>query len=360
MSRNPKLDGTVVAITGLHRGENPQPGASVVSSLRRRFPALRIIGLCYDPMESGIYSPGDDRLDASYLIPYPKAGPQALLERIEQLLQSEPISIIIPCLDTELPNFIAIRDELAARGVQLNLPTLQGFEDRDKTNLSALCDKHRVPAPRTAQANDSISLAEHAEEIGYPCYVKGRLYTAIEVHSAIELAAAYSEIHDVWGGPVLIQEAVKGEEYDLVGLGDGKGGVIGHCTIRKMLRSRLGKGFAGVVVSDPAIEEATRRFIGGLKWNGPFELEFLKAPGQPHELFEMNPRFPSWVDFPAQIGCNLPARMLEEMLDLPRTPLSTCAPGRVFIRHCSDLIMDIGDIASLGTHGERRAAPAKP
>jgi carbamoyl-phosphate synthase large subunit len=356
VSRDGNAETAVVAVTGLHRGESPQPGAAVVSAVRRRLPDARIIGFCYDPMESGIYSQGGDWLDAIYLLPYPKAGSHALLERIDEVLAREAIDAIIPCLDTEIPNFIALTDELRDRGIHLDLPTLRCFEDRDKTNIADFCASVDVAAPRTDQANDAASLAEDASRIGYPCYVKGQLYGAYKVHSEAELYAAFSEVHDVWGGPVLVQEAIAGEEYDVVGLGDGEGGIVARCTIRKMLKSKLGKGFAGVVVADPAVEEAADRIIGGLKWRGPFELEFLKAAGRPHALFEMNPRFPSWVDFPAQIGCNLPGRMVEEMLGLAHAPVEACPPGRVFIRHCTELVADIRDIAALGTHGARESA----
>ena len=54
-----------IAVTGMHRGENPQPGAAVVASLRRRFPALRIIGLSYDPLESSLFGSGPDHPDAA-------------------------------------------------------------------------------------------------------------------------------------------------------------------------------------------------------------------------------------------------------------------------------------------------------
>ncbi len=53
-------EGEVVAVT-LHRGDSPQPVAAVITSLRRRYPELRIVGLSYDPMESSIYSHRSDR-----------------------------------------------------------------------------------------------------------------------------------------------------------------------------------------------------------------------------------------------------------------------------------------------------------
>ena len=39
----------VVAVTGLHRGENPQPGPAVTASLRRRFPDH-----VYDPIPRSV------------------------------------------------------------------------------------------------------------------------------------------------------------------------------------------------------------------------------------------------------------------------------------------------------------------
>jgi carbamoyl-phosphate synthase large subunit len=129
-----------------------------------------------------------------------------------------------------------------------------------------------------------------------------------------------------------------------------------------MLRTSAGKGFAGVVVADPDLDDRVNRIIKTLRWNGPFELEFLKAPGKPHALFEMNPRFPAWVEFPAQIGCNLPARLLEEMLHMRPAPLRVCPPGQMFVRHSVDVALDIGDIAQITITGERQvvAEGARP
>jgi carbamoyl-phosphate synthase large subunit len=67
----------------------------------------------------------------------------------------------------------------------------------------------------------------------------------------------------------------------------------------------------------------------------------------------MNPRFPAWVDFPSQIGCNLPARLLESLLHASSAPLRPCSAGQMFIRHSIDLVADIADIAEMVTTGER-------
>lgn len=341
-----------VAVAGLHRGESPQPGGAVAESLRLRFPALRVIGLCYDPMESGIYSPGPDRLDAARLVPFPGAGSAALLQRLQGFVARDGIGAIIPCLDSELQNYAAIAGDLAALGIRMVLPAAAPLERRDKARLPELCRALGIATPRTAEASDAAALAVHAARIGYPCYVKGRLYDARRVTTEAELHAAFHDIFAVWGGPVLVQEAVTGEEYDIAGIGDGQGGLEAFCTIRKLLRSRLGKGFGGIVLDNPLLERMARRIVATLRWDGPFELEFVRPPGGRPMLMEMNPRFPAWISFPAKIGCNMPAAMLERLLGLPRTPLPRCAAGKMFFRHCADVVGDIATLASLSEGGD--------
>lgn len=353
MTRPDNKKTPIVALSGLHRGENPQPGPAVAASLRRKFPDLRIVGLSYDPMESGQYTPGIDRIDAAYLVPYPKIGHKELLERLDAIRECDPFDIVIPCLDSELPNYIKLAPELTKRGIACVLPTAQSFNQRGKENLAALCKRLKVPAPATVASSDPAVLARFVEKIGYPAYIKGRFYEAHLVHSPSELNSAFNELLSVWGGPVLAQEITIGEEYDVIGLGDGKGAIEGSCSIRKMLRTKAGKGFAGVVIEDPALDELVSKIIQALRWNGPFELEFIKAPGRPHQVFEMNPRFPAWVDFPSQIDCNLPARMLERILGISPVPLKECAAGQMFVRHCIDIVGNIADLAQMATTGQR-------
>ncbi len=357
MTKQLPINTISVAVTGLHRGDNPQPGAAVIASLRRRFPGIRIVGLSYDPMESSIYCRDNNRLDAVYLLPYPRTGAKALMERLEVILDKEKISVIVPCLDSEVMNFIELQDNLARRGIKMMLPSKAAFLRRSKEALSLLCHRINIPVPETRVAHDAAELARFAEQIGYPVYVKGKYYEAHLATTEAELYAAFKDLTDMWGLPVLVQEMVVGEEYDVVGLGDGRGGIVGSCSIRKMLRTSAGKGFAGVVVADPRIDHLVHRFIRALRWAGPFELEFIKAPARPHLLFEMNPRFPAWVDFPSQLGCNLPARLLELLMGFEETELAPCEAGRMFIRHSVDVLGDITDLAELAAKGERTGAP---
>lgn len=350
-----------IGVTGLHRGDNPQPGASVVRSLRRLIPDIRIVALSYDPLESGLYSHDIDRVDAIYLLPFPMKGPEVLLERMQYVQRKEQLQILIPCLDSELSNFLTIYPELERQGVAAMLPERSALDQRAKENLAEFCRRHSFGGPKTFAAHDASKLLQYAEEIGYPVYVKGKYYEAWLVHTPVDLVERYESIARIWGLPVLVQEALVGEEFDVLGLADESGEIVGHCPIRKLLRTHNGKGFGGIVISDPEVTRMARQIIKALRWSGPFEIEFLKSPGRPHLLFEINPRFPAWVDFPSQIGCNLPVRLVE-MIAGTRSPtkLSSCDAGQMFIRHSIDLVGDIAELAKLSSDGEYAAGSLAP
>ena len=94
-----KLDITI-AVTGLKTGDNPQPGVPVIRGIRAAGFTGRIVGLVYDSLESGIYL--DDLVDQVYQMPYPSAGADAFLTRLDHILERTPLDVIIPTLDSEV------------------------------------------------------------------------------------------------------------------------------------------------------------------------------------------------------------------------------------------------------------------
>lgn len=352
----------VIAVTGLHRGENPQPGSSVIRSLRRVYPELRIIGLCYDTLESGLYSE-EDAPDAAFTLPYPSAGIEAFWERLDAILEVERFDVLIPCLDAEMAPLVESPEKLRERGIRVCLPTLESFEARDKSKLAELCERTQCRTPQTIAVNDVSALHQAAAGFGGSVFVKGRCYEAQAVATPAACEAAYWHMMETWGAPVLVQERIEGEEYNVVGLGDGHGHILGSCAIRKMLRTVNGKGFGGMVVRDPQLEAVAQALISELRWKGPFELEFIKPDGPKTEycLIEINPRFPAWCDFPSTLNCNLPAATVELALGWqPREPLRHAMPGKFFIRHAIDMTGDIRDLAPLTMTGQFIRHPDTP
>jgi carbamoyl-phosphate synthase large subunit len=349
----------IIAVSGLHRGENPQPGPAVIHSIRRCHPSSLIVGLSYDPMESGLFCSGHDGVEAAFSMPFPVAGSKALLDRLDDIRQAYPLDMIIPCLDTEFPNYIAVAVELQARKINVALPDDKTFRRRSKDKLGQLGKEAGVIVPRTVVASDLDATYAACERLGYPLYLKSRFYEVRLVSKPVEVAGAFRYLAAAYGVPVIAQAYIHGkEEYAVTGLGDGKGGVVGCCAIRKLMKTSAGKTFSGIVVADPALHKHATQIAKVLKWYGPFELEFIKGQ-RGYELIEVNPRFPAWIDFPSQIGCNLPAALVAMLAAYKLPPIAPCPAGRMFVRHCVDLAGDISQLADMSVTGTKTSGTTK-
>jgi carbamoyl-phosphate synthase large subunit len=166
------------------------------------------------------------------------------------------------------------------------------------------------------------------------------------------VAPIFHSLQANWGLDVLMQEFVESDdEYSVAGLGDGKGNVVAFCSIRKVALTTTGKTFCGIVIRNPELQAATARIIAALKWFGIFEMEFVKGQDD-YTLIEFNPRATAWIDFPSQIGCNIPAMLIDLLRDHPIPPVKECEPGKLFVRHNIDVVGDISQVAKMMKHGE--------
>lgn len=344
-----------VAITGMNaRPDNPAPGCAVARCLRaaRGFGG-RIVGLGYEPLEPGLYRRPE--ADAGYLLPYPAAGSEVLLERLEEILESEPIDALIPCLDAELPNFIALLPTLTRRGIRLVLPSREQLQRRDKDRLPALGQDAGILTPTVRHVTDErfFERAETDEGWRWPMVVKGLFYDAYVVHTPAEAKTRFRQMAAQWGYPVLVQPFVEGEEVNLMALGDGRGGLLGPVMMKKQALTDKGKAWAGVAIDDPELLAAGKRLMATLNWHGPFELEMLRdETGQLH-LIEINPRFPAWVYLSHGVGRNLPAALLALMQGVPAEHLEFAPPqpGTTFIRYAEEVIVPLDDIVGMTLRG---------
>jgi len=336
-----------IAISGLHGGDNPQPGAGIIRSLRRRLPGAHIIGLAYDVMESGIYA--EDGPDEVHLMPYPAAGALAMLERLDAVRASSPFDLFIPTLDAEIELFAGISGELRARGLRFCLPDARTLRMRAKPSLPALAAICGVRVPETHFACDVAGAIRASHAMTFPLMVKGPFYDAKLVHSTGQLAATAGHLLSEWGSPVILQRPVTGSEFNVLGLGDGRGGWLGHCCIRKTQLSDKGKGVSAITVADRVLSSLCAGLIRELKWPGPFEIELIReeTTGE-YVLIEINPRFPAWVDFPSMLGANFPARLVEMLRhDGVLAALPDCPVGSFYIRHQIEVVGDINRYADL-------------
>lgn len=337
-----------VAVTGVNAHvESPGPGCAVARCLRecQEFRG-RVVGLGYDVLDAGLYA--RDYCHGGYLVPYPSAGKDVLLERILQIHEVEQLDVIIPCLDAEIQNFIAIKGDLARVGIRMLLPNRMQFLMRAKDHLGAFCHSVGVLAPESKTlTNPGFFDTCESEGWEYPLVVKGIFYDAGIAHTAAEARIIFARLVSTWGYPVLVQKLVRGDEFNLSALGDGRGGLHGAVMMRKRGLTEKGKAWAGVTVADSDILDMASRLVKGLNWSGPLEVEVMKGHDGKIYLIEINPRFPAWIYLSHASGRNLPVALLRTLAGETDLKLPEAKPGTFFIRYAQELILELPEFESM-------------
>lgn len=345
----------VVAVTGMNAvPENPGPGLGVARCLRAAYGKdVQIVGLGYDALDPGLYS--EEYCDAGYLLSYPLDGAEILLARLAEIHAAQRIDVLIPCLDAELPLMIALAPRLAGMGVRTYLPSADQFQRRAKDRLPELAEIAVVGCPEIrALSRPDFLRTCHTEGWTYPLVVKGAFYDARIAANADEAVQAFQAIAAEWGLPVLAQRFVAGEEYNLAGVGDGRGALLGSVMMKKRAVTAKGKAWAGVTTSDERLAQVARRLVQELKWRGPLELEVMRDAEGAYHLIEINPRFPAWIYLSHGVGRNLPALLVELALGRQPQELPPAAPGTLFVRQALETIVPLTAFESLMMKGNHR------
>lgn len=342
-----------IAVTGLNATDNPGPGVSVIRSIRAE-PTFegRIVGLTYDGLDPGIYA--RDLVDDVFLVPYPSEGIEALRARLAYVHREVGLDMVLPTLDSELPSFIALAPELEEQGVRSFLPTQTQLDLRSKQHLAELGARAGLSIPRSVVVSAAAELYRVHERVDFPVFVKGLFYGAERASSVDEAVMAFHRVVARWGLPVIVQEGLTGEEYDIVAVGDGEGGLVGALPMKKTYLTEKGKGWAGIAVKDPALIEMTRDFVAATQWRGPCEVEVLRTLDGEYHLLEVNPRFPAWTYLSAGAGMNLPWAVVRLAFGEAVDPLERFEVGTMFVRISLDQIARLEDFQKLAQHGELR------
>lgn len=345
-----KADVTVAA-TGLNNADNPGPGIPFIRGLKesKEF-NIKIIGLAYENLEPGIYM--RDLVNRSYHIPYPTAGSDVLLKRLEYINGEEKIDVLVPNFDAELYTFMKASKKLEEIGIKTFLPTLEQFEERNKSNLNEFGKKHDLNVPFSKTATIESEIKTFAKEFKYPVYIKGKFYDAYSAYDFDEAKEAFNKIAVKWGFPVILQQYVSGNEVNVVALGDGEGNMVGAVAMRKLYITDKGKAWAGVTLADRKLIEITEKIIGETKWRGGMELEMIKDKNNNYYLLEINPRLPAWVYLSVGAGQNLPEALIKLALGLKVKPYDKYEVGKIFIRYSYDIITDINEFEKLSLYAE--------
>ena len=340
-----------VAVTGLNVADDPAPGIAVIRSIKDSGQwEGKVIGLAYDALDTGIYDKG--LLDEVYLLPYPfNVG--GLWQRLKDITQKTRIDVLIPLLDLELLSFHALEPSLKEMGINLLLPPISTIKMHFKLNLAEFCRKNDIKSPRQVAITYPASIAPNFTWLGTPVVVKGIVHESHLAYSAEEAIVYFNRIKMRWGLPVIMQEYIWGEEYNVDCLADREGELIGAVAMRKMAVTDKGKGWAGVTIKNEKLLDLSKDILDKLSWVGPVELEFIQQRSSgDYYLLETNPRFGTWIYLAASAGQNLPLAAIQIAMGEKVEPLPPYEPGVMFVRYSLDLICSIEHLANLTAKGE--------
>ncbi len=342
----------IIGVTGLNATDNPGPGVAVIRAVREGADRdCRIIGLSYDPLDPGNYL--TDIADHIFLMPYPSQGAEALFQRLAYIHQCLPFDVLIPSLDSELPLYIKLSSRLAEMGIHTFLPDEKKLTLRAKDKLHHFGKRFDVRVPRSIILTDPDQIFTLDQRIAFPVMVKGQFYDACIAYSPMEVERHFHRLRSKWGVPVIVQEFIAGEEFDVVAVGDGAGGLVGAVPMRKMQLTDKGKAWGGVTIDDPLLMEFVYHVMGSLQWRGPCELEIMQARASgEYYLIEINPRFPAWVYLSVGAERNLPWATVRLALNENIESMPPPQPGVMFLRHSHDQICTLSDYGILATIGQ--------
>jgi carbamoyl-phosphate synthase large subunit len=349
-----------VGITGFGGLDNPEPGTPVARALRQGFPApVEIHALGYDAWSSGAWAAGVS--DALHVMPPLSAGDDAILKRIQEVHAQSPLSAIIPCLDLEVTVFSRLASRLRDAGIRTLLPDPAQLEAIRKVELPQLCYRNGIATPATVHVPFVSQVPFFADQLGYPLVVKGTVAGATKVENAEQAAIDAARFDLRWGGGVLLQKPVAGDEYVVAMVARGDGSCLGKVAVRKLGINQRGKGVIGAVVNDPDLDREAERILMALNWRGPLELEFIRAHGSARlNLIEVNCRFPSWILLTAWAGCNLPALLVQEMLKPGRPRARRPQAGVAYVRDVHECAIPRDQVARLQRQRDLRLQNVAP
>jgi carbamoyl-phosphate synthase large subunit len=341
----------IVAVTGLNNIDSPGPGIPVIRGLRESAEFdLRIIGLAYEHLEPGIYM--RELVDKTFMIPYPTQGKEALFDRLLEIHNKEKIEVIIPNFDAELFSFIKLEKKLARVGIKTYLPTIEQFEERNKSNLTTYGEKYGVSVPASTEVFSISDLDNTLKSMEYPVMIKGKYYDAYPAYSMDQAVTYFSRLSSKWGYPIIVQKFIKGTEVNVVALGDGNGNLIAAVPMRKQYITDKGKAWGGITIDDSSMINLARKIVSETKWRGGLELELIRTSANKLYLLEINPRIPAWVYLAVGAGQNIPEALLKLTLGVEVKPFKHYDIGKMFIRYSYDMIVDLELFSRLTTSGE--------
>jgi FAD-dependent urate hydroxylase len=271
-------------------------------------------------------------------LPHPLEDPEAFVAGIERAVSRAEHGALIPGSDGSLMTLSGVRERLEPH-VRMGLPPHDAVvASLNKLALAEAAVKVGLAAPETAVCSTVEDALSAADRMGFPVALK-------PASSLIEVAGVRNRVGSVmvddpqrlaalaptYGVPCLIERAVRGSLVSFAGVfADGR---LLATAVSRYVRTWHPEGgnvcFSETIDPDPGLSEQVVALLGGLRWQGIFELELMERPDGGLTALDLNPRCYGSVALAIAAGANVPAIWCEWLLGRDPSP----STARVGVRY---------------------------
>ena len=327
----------VVAVSGLQAASAPAPGSEVARCLKH-CDGVKVIGVDYDPMCTGLY---ETALFDEVAVLTPPTQWDAFAEDFEALSQKYGITAFIPCTDLDVELCSRHIDWFESKRIDITTPPPDLVQMTSKEGLSRLSRLAGFSLPPSTVINTPDEL-DAVDEMSFPVCVKGRWSGAWPAPSNRSARKGALDIANASGWPIIVQDWVIGEEYSVMAIVSKNSRLLGGAVMKKIGISETGTTWAGVTVEDNELMTSMQGLVSELDWQGPIEIDVVRMQNGALVLLDLNPRFPAWTQVPYDAGVNLPQMMISNWRGDDATP-QWAPSGMAFSQIAEDRLVPLTD-----------------
>jgi carbamoyl-phosphate synthase large subunit len=245
-------------------------------------------------------------VDRAHLVPTIASG--GYIDALERIVSRAGINLLIPLIDSELPDIAAARNRFADLGCLALISSPHVVQTcRDKLATFEALRRAGIDTPETWTWDEALRRTRHR----FPYYLKPRAGSAAMgnyiVRDADELRVFGRRVKEP-----IVQEFVEGSEYTL----DVYTGLDGRprCVVpRRRIEIRSGEVSKGVIAKDRAIMAVGRRVVEMLgECRGVVTVQCIVTLDRRIRVIEVNPRFGGGAPRAIHAGADFPRWLLAE------------------------------------------------
>lgn len=274
--------------------------------------------------------------DRAYRIPM--ATDPRFLERVEEIVARERVSVLLVGTDVELHVFGAARERLERDygvHVVVSPPHVVEIAD-DKWKTAEFLKQNGFAYPRSALSSDRAAVEELIASVGLPLFAKPRRGARSVGVGVVQRIADVEELCEVESEYVF-------QELLPEGPGEFTAGCLvtnGRCDSVVVLRRDLrdGNTYRAYSEGKTGFEGGIAEIAERLGAYGPCNLQFRVRNGEP-VVFEVNARFSGTTPIRAVFGYNEVYHLLNHLVDGDQIPPAAVRRGMV-LRVWSDIFVD--------------------